>query len=206
MIVPRFSQRRAAGFSFGREGKNIPMNRLQELVSAPNGINRYEVNLIRIASYRNREMQGAFYSPYCKKSAPFSSELELLKLLTRWMDSKEIPQSTTRLRRFAKKTNNKRAREGFPVKYPSQKPREVLTTAEEWNLQEQPESSTTFIVQVTMRQNSTWQGILQRTDTNQVRSFQSTLELLLLLTSALEGSLSSPWDDEPSADYGASQH
>lgn len=92
------------------------------------------------------------------------------------------------------------------MKYPSQKPREVLTTAEEWNLQEQPEGSTTFIVQVTMRQNSTWQGTLQRTDTNQVRSFQSTLELLLLLTSALEGSLSSPWDDEPSADCDASHH
>ena len=92
------------------------------------------------------------------------------------------------------------------MKYPSQKPREVLTTSEEWDLQEQPEGGATFIVQVTMRQNSTWQGILQRTDTNQVRTFQSTLELLLLMTSALEGSLSSSWDDEPSADCGTSLH
>lgn len=178
------------------------MNRLQELVSAPNGINCYEVNLIHIASYLNHKIQGAFYSPYYKKSAPFSSELELLKLLNRWMDSKEIPQSTTQLRRFSKKATTKRVREESPVKYPLQKPREVLTTAEEWNLQEQPEGGSTFIIQVTMRQNSTWQGILQRTDTNQVRSFQSTLDLLLLLSSALEGTLSSPWDDEPSTDNG----
>lgn len=182
------------------------MNRLQELVSAPNGINRYEVNFIRIDSYRNREMQGAFYSPYYKKSAPFSSELEFLKLLNQWMDSKEIPQSTTRLRKFSKRTNNRRTREESPVKHPSQDPRELLTTSGEWNLQEQPEGSTTFIVQVSMRQNSTWQGTLQRTDTNQVRPFQSTLELLLLMTSALEGALSSPWDDEPTADSGAPCH
>lgn len=182
------------------------MNRLQELVSAPNGINCYEVNFIRITSYHNREIQGAFYNPYCKRSAPFLSELELLKLLNRWMDSKEIPQSTTQLRRFAKKATHKRVREASSVKYPLQKPREVLTTAEEWNLQEQPEGGATFIVQVTMRQNSTWQGMLQRTDTNQVRSFQSTLELLLLMTSALEGTLSSPWDDEPSADDGTYSH
>lgn len=142
MIAPRFSRRCATGFFFGREGKNIPMNRLQELVSAPNGINRYEVNFIRIDSYRNREMQGAFYSPYCKKSAPFSSELEFLKLLNQWMDSKEIPQSTTRLRKFSKRTNNRRSREESPVKHPSQDPRELLTTAGEWNLQEQPEGST----------------------------------------------------------------
>lgn len=92
------------------------------------------------------------------------------------------------------------------MKHPSQDPRELLTTSGEWNLQEQPEGSTTFIVQVSMRQNSTWQGTLQRTDTNQVRPFQSTLELLLLMTSALEGALSSPWDDEPTADSGAPCH
>ncbi|WP_283609281.1 hypothetical protein [Faecalispora anaeroviscerum] len=182
------------------------MNRLQELVSAPNGINCYEVNLIRIVSYHNREMQGLFYSPYCKRSASFLSELELLNLLNRWMDSEDIPQSTTQLRKFSKKSISKRVREGSPVKYSSQNSSEVLTTAEDWSLQEQPESGATFIVQVTMRQSATWQGVLQRTDTNQVRSFHSTLELLLLLTSALEGSLSSPWNDEPATGNSTPKH
>lgn len=169
------------------------MIRLQELLSAQNEIHCYEINYIHIASYRNRTLQGAFYNPYLQKTALFSSELELIKLLSIWMDAKDIPQSTTQLRRFNKKTIGERARGGSAVKHTTQQPCEIFKKEDHWNLQETTEDGATFIVQITMRQNSTWQGQVQRTDTNQVCSFQSTLELLLLLTSALDDPKSSAW-------------
>ncbi|WP_242953539.1 hypothetical protein [Clostridium merdae] len=79
------------------------------------------------------------------------------------------------------------------MKHSTQQPCEIFKKEDNWNLQETTEDGATFIVQITMRQNSTWQGQIQRTDTNQVCSFQSTLELLLLLTSALDDPMSSAW-------------
>ncbi|MDU7338310.1 MAG: hypothetical protein E7L17_09360 [Clostridium sp.] len=171
------------------------MIRLQEMLSAQNEIHCYEINYIRIKSYRNRTLQGAFYNPYLQKIALFRSELELLKLLSIWMDERDIPQSTTQLRRFNKKTIGERARGGSAMKHSTQQPCEIFKKEENWNVQDTTENGATFIVQITMRQNSTWQGQVQRTDTNQVCSFQSTLELLLLLTSALDDSMSSTWAD-----------
>jgi len=111
------------------------------------------------------------------------------------MDERDIPQSTTQLRRFNKKTIGERARGGSAMKHSTQQPCEIFKKEENWNVQDTTENGATFIVQITMRQNSTWQGQVQRTDTNQVCSFQSTLELLLLLTSALDDSMSSTWAD-----------
>lgn len=173
------------------------MIRLQEQVSVPNEIHCYELNYIHIKSFCNRTIQGAFYNSNLQKSALFSSEIELIKLLSSWMDAKDIPQSTTQLRRFSKKSIGGRARGGSAVNHSSQQPSEIFKKEENWNLQETTEGGTTFIIQITMRQNSTWQGQVQRKDTNQVCSFQSTLELLLLLTSALDHTVSSAWEDIP---------
>lgn len=48
------------------------------------------------------------------------------------------------------------------------------------------DGSRTFLVQILDTQNSTWQGTVTRTDSQQVLPFRSALELLKIIDSTLE--------------------
>ena len=50
-----------------------------------------------------------------------------------------------------------------------------------------PERSNTFIVKILNQQNATWQGSVTWTEEQKVQNFRSALELLKLISEALEG-------------------
>lgn len=58
----------------------------------------------------------------------------------------------------------------------------------------------TFVVQIQLRQNDTWQGSLQWIEQNQNSKFNSALELLTLMHQALDESdpavQTSPWEQD----------
>ena len=49
------------------------------------------------------------------------------------------------------------------------------------------ERSNTFIVKILNQQNATWQGSVTWTEEQKVQNFRSALELLKLISEALEG-------------------
>lgn len=174
------------------------MVQIQRLIAEQEEVLTSESNIIRILSFKNRQMQGFFYSPYFKKGAYFSSELELIQLMDQWMDSLEFPQSTVRFRSFAKRKKNNQKREESAVEHEPQSHCGLLKTIEDWEMQKAANSgnNATFIVRVQQRQNATWQGTIQWTQAGQTQSFQSTLELLMMMNSACEKSPDSLWDTE----------
>ncbi|WP_101698115.1 hypothetical protein [Clostridium minihomine] len=172
------------------------MVQIQRLIAEQEEVLTSESNIIHILSFENRQIKGFFYSPYFKKGAYFSSELELIQLMDQWMDYLDFPQSTVRFRSFAKRKKNNQKREESSVEHEPQNHCGILKTIEDWDTQKAADNNATFIVRVQQRQNATWQGTVQWAQAGQTQSFQSTLELLMMMNSACEKSPNSLWDTE----------
>lgn len=166
---------------------------LKELVLEPNKLDSYEVNILHILSYEKRRLRGIFYNPYCKKGARFESILGLFRLMSQWMDTTQVPQSTVLLRSFAKRKRSNWEREEIPLEYLPDKACGILETIKDWDKRKLSDGRATFIIRVDMRQNATWQGTLQWVDAERSLPFESGMDLLLLINGALESTPDSPW-------------
>lgn len=171
---------------------------LKDLALEPDKLDRYEVNILHIISYKKRRLRGIFYNPYCKMGARFESALELSRLMSRWMDTTQVPQSTILLRSFAKRKRNNWEREEVPLEDSPDKACGILETIADWDTRRQSDGCATFIIRVNTRQHATWQGTLQWADTGRLLPFDSGMDLLLLMNSALENTPDSPWGQDKS--------
>ena len=118
-------------------------------------------SIIRIHSYRDKNLQGTFYNLYYGEEIAFGNLTRLLLLMEDMMDEMECPQASVRSRRFgAGRKNAERA-----------------SIAEELLPKPDQEAIATFAVKVLFRQGASWQGKLAWTEGNTEIAFRSVLEM-----------------------------
>lgn len=130
-----------------------------------------------IDNMENGEYQGRLFHYYAAEACPFSSGYELLMMVERLCDRLGYPQAAKRLR-------------SFDDTFPPAKKEEVIRLMSKDELSGQKGQMATFVVHVMHRQNATWQGTVVWAEKNQKANFRSAMELMRLMDSAVENSLS----------------
>lgn len=125
----------------------------------------YRTTQICVDAYHSGALSGRMYNQASAEGIRFQSLTELLKEMERTLDNMEFPKAFTAPRRF------------------SQLPRAPAAATFET---EQKGSQATFAVRILFRQNASWQGTVTWLEGKQEQSFRSALELIFLLSSALE--------------------
>lgn len=127
---------------------------------------------ICIDGHSEADLYGRLYTMYAENPFPFYSTPSLLLLMERIYDELNFPQSSLQHRRFRnKKVSSPEEAEKVVRNLPEQKSRPYDKTA-------------AFIVEVSFRQYSTWQGTVTWSDGSKKQDFQSALELIRLIDSA----------------------
>lgn len=135
---------------------------------------------IDIDSYENGEIKGKILSSVHEQPDEFSGALAMIKCVNDLLDEDDAPQSTMKLRSFVKDDDGAK--------------KQIFS-----------ESSTvhadiptllgqraTFSVRIMYRRNATWQGVVFWEEENKEESFRSALELILLITNALDQPYTGP--------------
>lgn len=126
-------------------------------------------SLIRVYSYRNKEIRGTLQNPYFEEEPYFDNLTQLLIRMEGLLDALDFPQRSMEGRAFDQP--EQRAAAGPPDRrrrrWGSQKP------------------LATFQLSVLFRQNASWQGSLTWLERAEEARFRSVLELVGLLDSAL---------------------
>ena len=135
-------------------------------VSAPNLMS------ICIDENENHEKQGRFYHRYSVEPMLFTDLNSLLIEADRLMDKIDYPQASMRSRNFFDTQENRK-----------EKGAERVKTADE--ILNESGKKATFVVNVTYRQNATWQGDVTWLDQEKKESFRSLLELIKLIDAAV---------------------
>jgi hypothetical protein len=135
-------------------------------VYAPNIVN------ICVDEHRDGDILGRMYHCYSKDYWKFPNALRLLKEMDHFYDDISFPQSSTEGRLF-----NENAR------YQGQKKEPVIGQDE---VVAHRGDVATFLVHVSYRQNSSWQGEVMWVERDTTKSFQSALELLKLIDNAMD--------------------
>lgn len=121
--------------------------------------------LISVNRYLDGEMRGVFYHPVRREGGSFQSLIQLLLQMDQSMDQENLPQSFQASRSFA--ALRSLWHEGDPGRF--------LAGRE-----------ATFTIHVRFRRNSTWQGELVCRGDHRPRPFRSVLELIGLMSRAME--------------------
>ncbi len=127
--------------------------------------NASRINLLFIDGYENKVLRGRFGSAQNNEEIPFVSTIDFLAKMESVLEEMKLPQAFSERRTF-RKTGSVAPPEG---------------SAQEFRKGE----LATFTLRVLFRQNASWQGSLHWQEEEQVESFRSVLELLLLIDSAL---------------------
>jgi hypothetical protein len=128
--------------------------------------NEYRTTVICVDEYDNGVMSGRLFNPYMKGGECFSSLMNLLVSMDNLLDKMRLPQSFEAKRSFV------------PMKSPP-------APADDENRHNGKKA--TFAVRILFRQNASWQGSVTWLEGKMEESFRSTLELIFLMRSALEG-------------------
>lgn len=141
---------------------------------------RRSIVRVCVDGFEDYDFYGRLESPLLG-SVKFFGVLDLIGRLEGFYNDVKFPQSTFQLRTFTDSpVHGRRHKPGSGVSsvpFSTRKPVE--------GYQEAPGSLATFTVHVLFRQNATWQGNITWQEQNCRRKFQSTLELLRLMESAL---------------------
>ena len=127
--------------------------------------NGYWTTLVCVDSRQNGDFSGRLYNPYLDSGQPFKGLMDFLLKMEDLLDRMRLPQSFTAKRSF-----------GPPLE------QELPLKPE---LERRHGDEATFAVRVLFRQNASWQGSVTWEEGRQTESFRSTLELLLLMNSAV---------------------
>lgn len=150
------------------------MSQIEEMhiaLHAPNIIN------ICIDEYTNGELSGRIYHCYDNKPQPFTNVIRMVEAMEDFFDRISFPQASTQTRSFAN-----------AAKKSKDKPEKVLLPQE---VAAQRGKKGTFLTCVKYRQNSSWQGDVEWIEKGVVLQFVSVLELLKILSNALETDIES---------------
>ena len=125
----------------------------------------YRTTLVCVDSYLDGVPKGRFYNPYMTAEQPFQSLTQFLQGMEATLETMDFPKAYTVTRTFA------------PL--PKAKPGEATG-------ERQPGAMATFAVRILFRQNASWQGSVTWLEGKREQSFRSVLELILLMSTALE--------------------
>ena len=126
-------------------------------------------SLIRVYSYRNKEIRGTLQNPYFEEEPYFDNLTQLLIRMEGLLDALDFPQRSMEGRAFDRP--EQRVAAGAPRPAP-----EALG---------EQKPLATFQLSVLFRQNASWQGSLTWLERAEEAQFRSVLELVGLLDSAL---------------------
>ena len=126
-------------------------------------------SLIRVYSYRNKEIRGTLQNPYFEEEPYFDNLTQLLIRMEGLLDALDFPQRSMEGRAFDQP--EQRAAAGAPRPAP-----EALG---------EQKPLATFQLSVLFRQNASWQGSPTWLERAEEARFRSVLELVGLLDSAL---------------------
>ena len=121
--------------------------------------------LVCIDDYREGVLSGRFYNQSLSAGKTFQCLTQFLQQMEDTMDTMDFPRAYNMVREFAPKTES-----------------ETAAAKQE----EQTGQKATFAVRILFRQNSSWQGSVTWLEGKQEQSFRSALELIFLMSSALE--------------------
>ena len=127
--------------------------------------NAFRTTLVCIDSYEKGAIRGWFYNDYVPEKQCFGSLLEFLQKMECTLDTMDFPRAFNATRTFA------------PL------PRGMIGLPAD---QRQTGKVATFSLRVLFRQNASWQGSVTWLEGKQEQSFRSVLELLLLMSTAME--------------------
>ena len=125
----------------------------------------YRTTLVCVDSYHKGVLKGRFYNPYMSAEQSFQSLTQFLQGMEGILEKMDFPKAFTTTRTFS--------------------PLPVHTTGPPMS-QCQPGAQATFAVRILFRQNASWQGSVTWLEGKREQSFRSVLELILLMSSALE--------------------
>ena len=125
----------------------------------------YRTTLVCVDSFAQGELRGRFYHPGNPPGVAFQSLTQFLQEMERLLDAISFPDSFQSLRTFA------------PLSAETEQPQEIHY---------QPGKLATFSLRILFRQNASWQGTVVWQEGRREQTFRSVLELILLMSSALE--------------------
>ncbi len=117
----------------------------------------------------NYNISGILYNEYYQLTIPYHGIRELFSSLDQFFDRVKFPQSSHKYRTFGIVQNKRK---------------EVLNMKRE-KLEVETGDKATFTVHVQFRQNASWQGTIQWIEGNKNQRFRSELEMLKLMTNAI---------------------
>ena len=125
----------------------------------------YRTTLVCVDSYQKGVPQGRFYNPYMEAEQTFQSLTQFLQGMERTLEMMDFPKAYTTTRTFAPLPD---CATGPPLS------------------QSKPGTQATFAIKILFRQNASWQGSITWLEGKREQSFRSVLELILLMSTALE--------------------
>lgn len=125
----------------------------------------YRTIHVCVDAYQSGVLSGRFYNQSLTAGKSFQCLFQFLQEMERTLDGMDFPRAYTAPRTFG------------PAKAP-----EALPPEEEHNTG----ALATFAVRVLFRQNASWQGSVTWLEGKQEQSFRSALEMIFLISSALE--------------------
>ena len=125
----------------------------------------YRTTLVCVDSYQKGVPQGRLYNPYLTAEQNFQSLTQFLQSMERTLEMMDFPKAFTVTRTFAPLPDYAK---GPPLS------------------QSRPGDLATFAIKILFRQNASWQGSVTWLEGKREQSFRSVLELILLMSTALE--------------------
>ena len=125
----------------------------------------YRTIMVCVDTFQDGTLHGRLYNRYLEEGKAFCSLLEFLQEMERILDRMDFPKAFHTARSFAPRVA---AESRIPM------------------LESRVGQKATFAVKVLFRQNASWQGSVTWLEGKQEKSFRSALELVFLLSSALE--------------------
>lgn len=125
----------------------------------------YRTTLVCVDSYHKGVPQGRYYNPYMNAEQTFQSLTQFLQSMEKTLETMDFPKAFTVTRTFAPLPEHI---SGPPLS------------------QYQPGTQATFVIKILFRQNASWQGSVTWLEGKREQSFRSVLELILLMSTALE--------------------
>lgn len=135
-------------------------------------------NLVGVCvdSFQDQVIEGRIYSLFSEDAIEFSDLGSMMSNMEALYDSLDFPQSSV-LKRIFKGT---KAKTSIDKKLTAN---DKILTAHD--LLKNPGKLETFVIGVSTRAMGTWQGDIYRSNTDEIRSFKSELELIKLINNAL---------------------
>ncbi|MCM1025830.1 MAG: hypothetical protein NC432_05315 [Roseburia sp.] len=162
------------------------MDKAELYIGKPNGV------VLCVDRRESCGIAGRIYHSYSREAIPFSGMEDVIFQLERFFDYLNFPHPTTSNRLFCEGTKQEITRQ------------ERIAIMKDEELLNQHGDLGTFLVHVQHRQNSSWQGRITWVDQKKTVYFRSALEMLKLVSDALESvsdddTTDPSWQDAPEA-------